>query len=715
MPKRLIITFIYILLAFAALPAEEDFSISAGGIKVDLREPEYCEGVIKTEKGGVISGPDMRVQARRIVYTRKTVDEQSIYTLEAEGDLLLEFGDYIFVGSRMEYDFNTNMGLIYDGRTGQEPWYFGGAVIALLPNGNYTIYDGFITTSENVNYEWAIKAGEATLIDGQFLTAKDVQFEFFNRTLVSLPSFNADLESIFDSPIRYYLRCGGDQGTRFGIIYEFFSWKRFKAFVRLDYSLKRGPGGGFETYYTSEDRRERFETINYVACGSSIVNPNENFRYRFQGVYTNKFYDDSLSVYATWDKLSDQDMPTDYNDRGLELDTAGRTQLHLRHEDQSRIINLYTLLRINNFQTLKQELPTFQCCWIPIDLFENSIINQSQIKSSYLDFKYSNDNSNVHDYHSGRIEYNQKFYRPYTYSAFTFTPEVGGTAIFYSNSPSDKTKVLAVGNIGATLNSRLHRFIGSAKHVLVPYLKYNYLTFPTCNPEDHYIFDMDDGLYRLNMMTVGLQQNFYYKGCNGYINRFLFIDLYAHAFFDTPTIHSYVPKLYANIVCNSTQRLRHTIDTAWDIQRTRVDHFNLRTEWTLSDDFAISAEYRYRDAFAWRKVDYNNFILDSYRPVRQLLHSQLSDRRETLLITFFYRINPTWALQLESRQGWHRKNERNYGEFEIDLLANLRSAWHLKIYYRHREDDDRVAINVSLGIRRPDASNCDCIIPCLEF
>lgn len=714
MPKVLLFSIISLFIFFHTL-AEETASPIPEGIKVDLREPEYCEGVLKTDKGGVICGPDMRVQARKIVYTRKEVEGESVFTLEAEGDLLVEFGPYIFVGARLEYDFNTHSGFVYEGRTGQDPWFFGGNVIALHPDGNYTIYDGFITTSENKKVEWGIKAKEATLIDCQFLTAKEVKFEFWNVPVFYLPNFSADLDSIFDSPIRYYVRWGGHHGTRFGMIYEFFSWRRFKAFVRLDFSLKRGVGGGFETYYSSPDHRERFETINYVAQDTSEDNPHQKFRYRFQGVYTNKLYDDSLAIYATWDKLSDQDMPTDYNDRGLELDTAGRTQLHLRHEDNYRIINLYTLLRINNFQTLKQELPTFQSCWMPSNLSSYGIINQSQIKSSFLDFKYPNGTKNVHNYHSGRLEYMQKLYRPITWSVFTVTPEVSGTAIFYSNSESDKSKFLGIGGIGATLNTRLHRYIGNNKHVLVPYLKYQYLTFPTTSPDDHYIFDIDDGLYRLNMMTLGLQQNFYYKDCNGYINRFLYVDLYAHAFFNTKTIHSYLPKLYSDIIYNSTPWLRHTLNAAWDIQRSKLDHFNFRTEWTLSDDFAIAAEFRSRDAFAWRKVDYSNFILDSFRTVHELLDSQLSDRRDTFLVTYYYRINPTWAIQLESRQGWNRKHEKNYSEFEIDLLGTLRSAWHIKIYYRHREDDDRVAVNVSLGIRKPDASSCDCIVPCLEF
>lgn len=84
------------------------------GIAVNLREPTFCEGVLTTEKGGVISGPGgIRIQARKIIYTRKTINEKPVCTIEAEEDLMIEFGRYIFVGQRLEYNFQTGSGIIF--------------------------------------------------------------------------------------------------------------------------------------------------------------------------------------------------------------------------------------------------------------------------------------------------------------------------------------------------------------------------------------------------------------------------------------------------------------------------------------------------------------------------------------------------------------------------------------------------------------------------
>jgi len=687
----------------------------AKGITVDLREPEYCEGVLHTTKGGVISGPDMRLQALDIKYTRKVVEGQPVHTIEAEGELLLEFGEYIFVGEALEFDLQTHTGRLYNGRTALEPWFFGGEIIDLLADGNYFVEGAYLTTSENVDQDWQIRAGSALLIDKQFVDAKNVQFRFQGIPLFWLPKFKADLDSIFNSPIRYSVRWGGRR-TRVGLKYEFFSWRRFKAFWILDYSLKRGLGTGLETYYSSPDHKETLETVNYFGKMPSIVHPNDKVRYRIQGVYSNLLLEDSVSVDLTWDKLSDLDMPSDYSDRGLEINNAMRTQLHVRRQDPNWITNFTTRVRVNGFQTVKQELPTLQGRWRPKEIGRTGIIANTQLVTSYLDFKYSNGLMHVHDYHSSRVGLVHNYLRPFHLGAATWTPTAGLVAINYSNSPHrGGDRWVVVGQFCSDLNTRIHRYYGDCKHVWIPYAKYSYYTFPTTGPHHHYIFDIDDGWYRLNMLRLGAQQNFYMKDANGVIHRILMADVWTQAFFDTPTLPYTFTNLYCNLVFNTSLRLRHVIQSAWDLHRHRIAYVNFRTEWTLSSDFAMSFEYRHRYPFDWRKVDHTNFILESFHSNEALLHSELSDRRDTLLLHAYYRLNPDWAIEFECREGWRRKHQPAYTEWEIDLLGLLFSACHVKFSYCRLVDGARYGVTFSLGLNRPETLGGAPVIPCLEY
>lgn len=683
------------------------------GVSVDLRNPIWEDKTLSTSEGGVITGHDLRIQARNIRYTKRSCEDCLMHTIEAEGDLILEFGDYVFVGSSLTYDFIQQEGILYNGRTAVEPWYFGGEKILLHSDNSITLYSGYVTTSENINADWKITTEEASLTDRCFLSGKNVIFRFMQLPLFWLPKFKVNLDTIFDSPIRYNFKWGGRQGSRVSMIYEFFSWNRFKAFLRVDYRFKRGLGAGLETYYLSEDHKESFETINYWAKDNSVINTHEKHRYRFQGLYSNLFWNDTVSLDMSWDKLSDKDMATDYNDRGLELDTAGKTQALIRKQEERWIGSLFTCLRVNQFQTLKQELPTLETNWKPYSLGSTGIIGDSYFSASYLDFTYAHDLPRVHDYNSPRVEFDQSFYRPFHYNFFQITPQASFLGIYYGNSPEKGDRWLALGNFQVEAKTYLHHYYSNNwKHVIQPYLRYQYITFPTAGPNQHYIFDINDGWYRLDMLRFGAVQEFYLKGYQNLLLRPVRAELYANAFFDTPSIKAAIPKVYADISYNSFSTLRHCFQTAYDCQHTLVDHFNFRTEWTFSKDLAIAGEYRHRSAHDWRKADRTNFILESFRSDNQLFHSQLSDRRDTLLMHLFCRFHPNWALEFEARHGWNRKREPSYNEFEIDFLGTLRSAWNVKISYQRKEEEDRIAFYFSIGMKRPDWKSCRDFVPC---
>ena len=689
------------------------------GIKVDLRCPTYSDGVLSTDQGGVITGPNLRIQARKIRYIRKTNEGSPIFSLEAEGDVALEFGDYFFVGESLEYDFLTKTGTIFNARSGVEPWYFGGSAIELCADGTYVLYNGFITTSENYQTEWQVTAEEASLQDDHLFKAKNVQFRFLQLPVLWLPSFNINLDSIFDSPIRYNISWGGKQHTRLELQYEIFSWRRIKNFVRLDYRIKRGLGGGFYTLYSSEDHKANFEMINYVARDSSVVNPKERTRYRFQGVYSNFWDDDNISVDLSWDKLSDIYMATDYDDRNLEIETAGRTQLTLRRQqDDFWIANFFTRVRVNTFQTIKQELPTFEANVKPFTLGSTGIVSENLWRLSYLDFQYAKHSEHVHDFNSTRIEFYHKLYRAYRTGIFTTTPEIGGLAIYYGSNPHADDHWVTLGMASIETNTQLRKYYGSYQHVIKPFLKYQYYTMPGVRPNKHYIFDIEDGWYRLNMITFGIDNSLYNHENFDVVGRWIHFELFAHAFIDTPTIKSPIPVVYTRTTWNSLPTLRHIFHVAWDTERNEFYHFNFRNEWTINPNTAFAIEWRHRDSFDWRKADHTNFILDSFRSEKELHHSQLSDRRDTLLFHLFYRWHPNWAVEFETRRGWNRRHEANYTEYEIDILGTIQTAWNVKLSYQRKEydrNDNRFALYFNVGLPRPTRSSADPPIPLLNF
>lgn len=677
------------------------------GITVDLREPFYSDGVLSTDKGGVISASQIRIQAIHLRYTRKVVDKKPLWTIEAEGDLIVEFGDYVFVGEKLFYDFQAKEGTIYKGRTAIEPWYFGGEKLDLRSDGSYVIYDGYVTTSEKDQPDWGIYSKVVHVEKERYIKAQEVHLRMFNYTVLWIPSLRANLDSVFDSPIRYRFRWGGRQGPRFGLTYEIFSWEHWKTFVRFDYRLTRGPGGGIETRYRSSDNRTEFQSINYVAKDSSILKPHEKARFRLEGIFRKVMDDDKTSLLLTYDKISDKDMPSSYYDRDFDFDTAERTQLLIRRQEKNWIGNFYTRVRVNSFQTVKQELPTFEVNFKPFELRRTGIIIENWASASYLDFKYSKFLLHTHDYSSTRFQYFPTLYRPIIIGPFlTLTPEAGAVTILYGNSRHKDGHWLALGKAGLSLQTQLFRYYGSFKHVIEPYAFYRYYSSPTSSPHDHYIFDLSDGWTRLNYLSFGVNNALYAKRSEACVRQIFSADLYTFAFFDPHKIRQTIPRIYGRLTFFSTPTVRHIVDTAWNLEHHLVDYFNFRSEWTLNADFAIAVEYRHRSPYFWRKVDRENFFLDEFRSEKQLLHSPLSDRRDTLLVHFFYRFHPNWACEFTSRQGWNRLREPSYLEYEIDFLTTIQTAWHLRFSFQHQENDNRVAMYLNIGLKRPDQPEC---------
>jgi hypothetical protein len=83
----------------------------------------------------------------------------------------------------------------------------------------------------------------------------------------------------------------------------------------------------------------------------------------------------------------------------------------------------------------------------------------------------------------------------------------------------------------------------------------------------------------------------------------------------------------------------------------------------------------------------------------------------------FYRLNPTWSVECESRHGWNRHREPAYDEYEIDLSGRLRGGWNVRFSYQHREDtlDDRFAIYITFGFDKPEREVEEARVPFLEF
>jgi hypothetical protein len=664
-------------------------------VVVDLIDPVYEDGVLRTEKGGILAAPGLRIQAQRITYIKKPDAESPICTVQCEGNLLIDYQEWTLAGDSLYYDFHSHQGYLINGRTAAPPWSVGGREILLLANGTLVVVDGFLTTSEGEVQDVAIRSPRICLTPDQIITAKHVNIRVNEIPIFWLPFLELDLNQVDRFPFAVKFGWGGFLGSYLSFLYTFFSWRDFDATARFDIFFGKGIGFGIETAYTPGWRPTRLFTRNYVAHDIALDDPKKRDRYRFQGTYFDKFAD--IVVEGMYDFVSDAEMAADYTNKDFSLPTAGRTQIDFRHKNALWIADLFARIRVNKFQNVNQELPSFLLNIHPFRIPCTGILFENTFKVSYLDYVFSEDVHLAKDFSSGRVSVHPFAYRPFFFGPVALTPEAGFIGIAYSKSPDGGGSVgNALGEFGLKMESAFSRCTPSWKHVVEPYLHYTYLTPPIASPDRHYIFTINDGWDRLNMLRFGVRNSFFLKS-NALFVRPLWSDLWANAFFNTPTLSQSIPRAYLNVEWMPFSRLFIGSESAWLFEHQCLDFYNVHMDFTVNENLAFGIEYRYRSSFDWRKADFYNFILDSVRSKDELLASPLSDQRETVLFRIFARPTPSWTAKLDLRHGKHTKQRRSYFEYQLELSRIIFQHWKFTFLYEKKESDTRYSFSLLLN------------------
>lgn len=659
------------------------FLLCSEEIQVDLVNPTFKNGILYTTQGGVIRASDIRIQASDIQYYHRMEEGELVQKIEAEGDLMIQYKDRLFIGSELEFDLNKKTGTLYNGKTSSSMWFVGGEAIHLKPDGSYQVADAFITASENKQSDWDLHAKTVRVIKDQSFEADTVRLRLLGRSVFWLPSFKLNLKKNSDPLFTTYLNW--NKGPKVGFRYEMYSWHDLALFGRLEYRWKKGWGGSIESEYIPKQGHTSFVTRNYVGTDRLFNAVDSEFRYRVQGDLRSKTENKKTQTVLTWDKYSDVRMPGDFESEDFEVNTALKTVFQLNHKESRFLASLKVRPRVNSFESIKQDLPTLLLSAKPFEIKNTGIISSQFLKASYLNFQYSDQLvTSLQDFQSPRIELFEKLYRPIYLGPLTVTPELAGRAILYGKSPVHTPQYLGLLSYGARANLRGIGQIGRYRHVLEPYIQYQALTRPTVSPNSHYIFSIQDGYQKLQQIEMGIHNLFFSNRRIGKEASFT-ADLYANAFFSDPTIPKLIPRLYLDLHWQLPS-LFLSWKNCYSFWHQLVDFSNARIKWTLNQNAALCIEARYRSKYDWRKADHTNFILDVTRSEAELLESPLSDRRVTLLSRAFFRINPFWELKLETHHGFYRlfKNqikEKPYNEFQIHLYTWINSAWKLHLYY----------------------------------
>jgi hypothetical protein len=654
--------------------------VLADDYTINLKDPVFTNGVLSTEDGGVICNEELRIQAKRIVYTNKVENGQTIKKVEASGDLLLEYKGRVFVGESLEYDLIKKTGVMKNGRTSTAYWFVGGDEIELQEDGSFWISHAFLTTVEGQDSWWELSSSKISISESGLLSAKNIKISFFDFPLFWFPKINMDLKLVKEPPIKYKMIWDQVLKQKISMRYELFSSETFDLFGRLDYRFKKGPGAAIETDYHSLDERTVFQTKNYGAFDKIVPDEKGDKRYRLQGLVTTHSANEKTNLYMSYDKLSDDKMAQDFKSDDFELNTQKRTILKAQHREENHFTEFNFQPKINYFQSINQQLPFVSFDLRPFPLGHSGVIFDNSFSAGYLNYVYSRQLAKeLHSSRSGRFETSNRLYRHFGLGPLSLTPSAGFIGIFYSNTPHHHAAGQAMGTYSVDLHTRLMRSFSHLKHILQPYVRLEGITSPTTPNHDHFIFNIQDGYFKQNLFRPGLYQAFYPRTN---LLPTTSIDIYTQIFLGSTAFHRALPKLYTTAEF-SYPFWNIITDVIYNAQELVWDRANIRSAWTVSQNFAFALEFRHRSKFDWKKSDHDNFILDIARPIDELLRSPISDGRDTLLSRFQIRFSPLWTCHIETHHGWGRRDEPRYDSYEIKLATLLTGRWQLQFGYKY--------------------------------
>ncbi len=670
-------------------------------IQVELKEPSFKEGILETTQGGIILGKGkasqkkLRIQARKMSYT----DTEEIKRVVAEGDLLLEYEGRFFTGTKLEYDFLAHTGILTDGRTAEGIWFIGGDKILLREDGSFKLENAFVTTSEGQDRTWDISASSIDVTSDRQLSASMIYLNVLHIPCLWLPSFKSNLGTFADPPIRYKLTFDKGLWPKATFRYRIFSIEEFNLFARLDYRLKEGLGATLESEYLAKDGRTTFVTKSYGAYNKIVYDEPGLKRYRLQGLLTHESLDKKTNTHLTYDKFSDLKMISDFPSSDFEISTQKRTRLLINHQEDIVFATFTLEPRLNSFESLNQKLPLFKTGVRPFALGDSGIISENSANAGYLDYVYAHDL--IHKYpslretHAARLETKNKLYRPFAAGPLHLTPYVGVVGIFYNNNPWKQS--VGQGSIiyGGDIRAPLYKNFSNYKHTINPYLVYTGLSHPRASLSNHYTFSIDDGLYQLSSLKIGLQNTVTFL-TSSFFSPDLSLDLYTYGFYSSKTFTKLFPKWYLLTSWNHSSYLFEG-HLCFNAQENVLDFSNLLGEITVNEHLAFALEFRHRSRFDWRKADHENFLVDMARPISELTESPLSDGRNTVLGRMQVRFSPKWTCHLSSHYGYGRRSEPSYRSFAVDAITLLSSKWQLKFSYLHTTNDDRFSMQMQLA------------------
>ncbi len=662
-------------------------------LHIDLKNPSWKDSVFSTYEGGVVEGDSLRIQAETISLSKAQGPNEDS-KIQASGSLMLELNGSIYVGKRLEYNLTKHTGLLIEGATSQDIWLYQAEKIRFFADGKVLLEQVKASTNHEKSPSWYLIASDVTILPTHQLQMRNLRFHLGPIPFLWLPYLSGAIDTFRNPPVTLSLRIGSKKDNRLGIRYRMYEGSEWTSYLRLAYHVSRGVGAGVDFSYNSLSGKSSLFSQNFYAKDSTISDPKKRARYQFTGNFKHLLRQGRSHVEVVYDKTSDSSIVEDFYTNDFTIRNVRNTYATLKNQTDRSIQHLRVKAQVNNFQTVKQEFPSLFATVKPLTLNRLGLVFQGQTRLEYLDLTYANGTPGVREFSAPRYHLSALCYRPFHLAAINISPFLGSSGAFYGNSPNDTSTRFAVVEYGLKSNLRLEKRYPSVQHTVIPYINFNGVSNPTRPLEDHYIFDYEDAYNRIQLISLGVRQQWSStKSSQPFLVDW---DLFLRYFAGKTNATHRLPRLYTQLSIQPTPSLSCYCKGSFYRPKHNVDLLRVGLAWTRNENFAFRIEGESRSRYGWLKANDQSFFLEATRPEEDLLASSLSRPQKTLHTHLSFRPLRSLLVTFETRNGWQRERLAPYNEWKTTFNTLVGAQWALELILEKTTVDKRVGLNLSL-------------------
>ena len=351
------------------------------------------------------------------------MQQEGVSEIYVAGDVLLTEGQRTVHAKELYYDLQNKRGLVRNAvmrsfdASRNIPVYVRAGELRQLSDTRFEADDASVTTSEFWKPQLSVEASKVRVMDrikevepnetvpenSYTAEMKGVRFKYYDMTLLKLPSFRTNLLSPA-APLKG-IHAGHDSSFGASVETQWFLGRLLglrepegtDSTLFLDYYDKRGPGGGVGVDYQRENYFGRIlgyaiEDHGKDRLGRERKNIDvpEDTRGRFEFQHRQYLpYDWQLTAEASY--MSDKNFLEQYYRREFNVGKEQETLLHLKHIQDNRALAFLGKVRINDFLSQVEELPSAEYHWTGQSFLDDRFVFFSDSQASRLRYRLSSE------------------------------------------------------------------------------------------------------------------------------------------------------------------------------------------------------------------------------------------------------------------------------------------------------------------------------------